>query len=177
MRSHEPSSETKEGSRKVLTGMIRRFSGVAAASSLVVFAGMATISMPTVASAATPGACAVNGSATINPGLGAVPGPQTVNYNGTASPCVGVAAGSFSGTVGCPLGGLVTCVGVASFTVTSSPIGSCSGGVLVQQGPVVEVACQTAGGAIVGAAVFTPNPLVQTTVSNVNFTGAAAGVV
>jgi hypothetical protein len=157
--------------------IIRR-AGLAAVASTVALTSLGVAAAPITASATAAGGCVVAGSATITPGLGAAPGPQSVTFSGTGSPCAGpgVVPGSFSGTVTCALGNLVTCAGVASFAITASPYGTCHG-VLLQQGAVVETGCTAdAGtGAVVSVAVFTPNPLVQTTVSNVNFQGVAAG--
>jgi hypothetical protein len=178
--------------------MIRRFTGIAGASTIAAMAiGGALAVIPTThAHAATAGACVVQGSASISPGLTEPNQVETYNFQGTAAPCVGVGvtAGAFSGGGTCtggiipvPVGGggLITCVSVlgsapveASFFVTASPVGSCSGGILVQVGALVVTECSTgvgAAGVIIGVAVFVPNPAVQNPVTSVNFTGVALG--
>jgi hypothetical protein len=70
----------------------------------------------------------------------------------------------------------VTCVGLATLNVTSSPYGPCTG-FLVQEGAVVETACTGAGpGAIVSVDVFTsPTTPPTLPLANVVFTGVAVG--
>jgi hypothetical protein len=161
----------------MISGMIRRFAGTAVAASMIAGAGLSFVGTPVTASAAIVGGCTVSGSAGINPGLGAVPGPQTVAYAGVAANCqgVGVVNGNFNGGITCALGNLATCVPFANFGISASPYGSCSGGVLLQQGVIVETECSIGTGAVVSVDVFTSNNGTNLPVTSVNFLGAAAG--
>lgn len=175
----------------MISGMIRRLSGVAVAGSMVAFAGFSAIGSPVVAHAQQAGACVVTGSAGIAPGLGAVPTPTHVDFTGSASPCAIVPTlnpgGAFGGSIDCGENGsigvganIVTCVGLATLNVTSSPFGTCSG-FLLQVGALVATVCTggsgTGTGAIVSVDAFAPNPPTtpQFPVASVIFAGVAAG--
>lgn len=160
--------------------MLHRIMGVTGVVSVLAFVGITTA--PVTASAQTAGACTVSGTATINPGLQAVPGPEAVAFGGNIT-CTGVVngsvavntpEGSFSGNVACSLGGLITCVPFASINYASSVL-SCSSGILLQQGVLVEVVCVSSPGQV-SVDVFTPNGGQTTDVTNVSFNGVAAGV-
>lgn len=159
--------------------MLRRLMATSASLAVVGF-GIAT--MPVAVHAQTAGACAIQGSATITPGLTPVPGPEGVTFSGTAN-CAGVLHGaavlpttaqSFGGTLAGCTGSIEA--GVCTNLSFTGPL-SCSGGVLVQEAALVEYECN-AGASLVtaGAAVFIPNPANQgTDVVTVQFVGAVAG--
>ena len=160
--------------------MLRRLMATSASLAVVGF-GIAT--MPVAVHAQTAGGCAVQGSATITPGLTPVPGAETVSFSGTAT-CAGLLAGavftpltpvSFSGSLTGCLGSIEAGV-CTDFSFTAGPL-ACSGGVLVQETALVEYACADAPSLVAaGVAVFIPNPVNQgTDVQTVQFVGATAG--
>lgn len=160
--------------------MIRRFVGVTSAVSVLAFAGLTAA--PATASAQTVGACTVSGTASISPGLGAVPTAESVTFGGSIG-CTGLVngsakvnqSGSFSGSLNCPLGGLITCVPFANISYTSTVV-NCSAGILLQQGALVEVVC-TSQPVQVAVVVFTPNGGPSTNVTSVSFNGVVAAAI
>jgi hypothetical protein len=149
----------------------------------------------TTVHAASPTAvhCAIGGTASISPGLGAPPGgPQSFSYSGTALVhCTGVVAGvsilptdtaTISGAGSCSLGSVVTCGQVTppiscSISFPGKGVGLSGNGTYVQTGANITVECQgtdSGGGpvAVEADAVFvTTTPGLP--VSNVTFAGSA----
>lgn len=174
-----------------MKSLIRKLALTGGAAVILVTAGGTTAHITAHAADVTALHCAIQGTATISPGLSATPQPESFSYTGTAK-CNGTLAGvivnatqtgTIFGSGSCTGGSLATC------TQALPPI-SCAGsdagasfsanGTYVQAGADITVECSgtdSGGGAVTveASAVFTPNPPgVQNPLVNVVFTGTAS---
>ena len=145
----------------------RRLLSVAVCVAVVGAWGVAT---PRHAAATVAGGCAISGSGFANPGVFLTQVfAETYAFSGTMSPCEGVSliSGSISGGMTCPADTIATCVPKGTFTLTGSPVGSCTG-TMTHQGYDYSFTC---GQLFSGSFHVVPDPLNVDNFEQYTFTG------